>query len=54
MRPAGVGLCGSAAWRPLGCRVRGGAWGRNEPGRLPLTAAICRHLTAFHLRSDRN
>lgn len=53
------GLPGSdcAGRRPggaLGCRVPGGAWGRNESGRLPLTAAICRHLTAFHLRSDRN
>lgn len=53
------GLPGSdcAGRRPggaSGCRVRRGAWGRDEPGRLPLTAAICRHLTAFHLRSDRN
>lgn len=40
---------------PWGRRVRAGRRAREgDAPRRPLTAAICRHLTAFHLRSDRN
>lgn len=52
--PAGSEVRSGAPGGVRGCVVRGAAFRRGTRVPPPLTAAICRHLTAFHLRSDRN
>lgn len=52
--PAGRDARSGAPGGVWGGGVRGAACGRGTRVPPPLSAAICRHLTAFHLRSDRN
>lgn len=52
--PAGQDARSGAPGGVWGGGVRGAACGRGTRVPPPLSAAICRHLTAFHLRSDRN
>lgn len=57
-RELGAGGGGGGGGRALGAlqatRAGRSIWEGDAPRCLSLTAAICRHLTAFHLRSDRN
>lgn len=52
--PAGFDVRSWAPGGVRGCGVRGAAFRRGTRVPPPLSAAICRHLTAFHLRSDWN